>query len=165
MAPDEADNRFLECALEARAAFLVRGNLRHFRWQRLRTSTSRARTVRPRAGRKATPMTPTLPPLRAAAARPFRPQFQTLAEVPPGSNGLPTSPMPIRGGLPAGHRGLHGLRRPAAAGAVPRHHTRPCDCLARAARRAGACQRYHPAQARGPIVALCLSLRPQRRTA
>ena len=30
VAPDEADNRFLECALEARAAFLVTGNLRHF---------------------------------------------------------------------------------------------------------------------------------------
>jgi uncharacterized protein len=30
VAPDEADNRFLECALEARAAFLVTGNLWHF---------------------------------------------------------------------------------------------------------------------------------------
>ena len=30
VAPDEADNRFLECALEAQAAFLVTGNLRHF---------------------------------------------------------------------------------------------------------------------------------------
>ena len=30
VAPDEADNRFLECALEASAAFLVTGNLRHF---------------------------------------------------------------------------------------------------------------------------------------
>ena len=30
VAPDEADNRFLECALEAPAAFLVTGNLRHF---------------------------------------------------------------------------------------------------------------------------------------
>jgi putative PIN family toxin of toxin-antitoxin system len=30
VALDEADNRFLECALEARAAFLVTGNLRHF---------------------------------------------------------------------------------------------------------------------------------------
>ena len=30
VAPDEADNRFLECALEARAACLVTGNLRHF---------------------------------------------------------------------------------------------------------------------------------------
>lgn len=30
VAPDEADNRFLECALEAHAAFLVTGNLRHF---------------------------------------------------------------------------------------------------------------------------------------
>jgi len=30
VAPDEADNRFLECALEAGAAFLVTGNLRHF---------------------------------------------------------------------------------------------------------------------------------------
>ena len=30
VAPDEADNRFLECALEARAGFLVTGNLRHF---------------------------------------------------------------------------------------------------------------------------------------
>jgi uncharacterized protein len=30
VAPDEADNRFLECALEARAEFFVTGNLRHF---------------------------------------------------------------------------------------------------------------------------------------
>jgi putative PIN family toxin of toxin-antitoxin system len=30
VATDEADNRFLECALEASAAFLVTGNLRHF---------------------------------------------------------------------------------------------------------------------------------------
>ncbi len=30
VAPDEADNRFLECAVEASAAFLVTGNLRHF---------------------------------------------------------------------------------------------------------------------------------------
>jgi putative PIN family toxin of toxin-antitoxin system len=30
VASDEADNRFLECALEASAAFLVTGNLRHF---------------------------------------------------------------------------------------------------------------------------------------
>lgn len=30
VAPDEADNRFLECALEASAAFVVTGNLRHF---------------------------------------------------------------------------------------------------------------------------------------
>ena len=30
VAPDEADNRFLECALEARATFLVTWNLRHF---------------------------------------------------------------------------------------------------------------------------------------
>jgi len=30
VALDEADNRFLECALEASAAFLVTGNLRHF---------------------------------------------------------------------------------------------------------------------------------------
>ena len=30
LAPDEPDNRFLECALEARADFLVTGNLRHF---------------------------------------------------------------------------------------------------------------------------------------
>lgn len=30
VAPDEADNRFLECALEASAEFLVTGNLRHF---------------------------------------------------------------------------------------------------------------------------------------
>lgn len=29
-ATDEADNRFLECALEAKANFLVTGNLRHF---------------------------------------------------------------------------------------------------------------------------------------
>lgn len=30
VASDEADNRFLECAVEASAAFLVTGNLRHF---------------------------------------------------------------------------------------------------------------------------------------
>ena len=30
VASDEADNRFLECAVEANAAFLVTGNLRHF---------------------------------------------------------------------------------------------------------------------------------------
>lgn len=30
VATDEADNRFLECACEARAASLVTGNLRHF---------------------------------------------------------------------------------------------------------------------------------------
>ena len=30
VATDEADNRFLECAREAKAAFLVTGNLRHF---------------------------------------------------------------------------------------------------------------------------------------
>ena len=30
VASDEADNRFLECALAAGAAFLVTGNLRHF---------------------------------------------------------------------------------------------------------------------------------------
>jgi putative PIN family toxin of toxin-antitoxin system len=30
VATDEADNRFLECAVEASAAFLVTGNLRHF---------------------------------------------------------------------------------------------------------------------------------------
>jgi len=29
-APDEADNRFLECALAARADFLVTGNKKHF---------------------------------------------------------------------------------------------------------------------------------------
>lgn len=29
-ASDEADNRFLECALDAKAAFVVTGNLRHF---------------------------------------------------------------------------------------------------------------------------------------
>ena len=40
-------------------------------------------------------------------------------------------------GLPAGPRGLHGLRRPAAAGAVPRRDARACDCLAGAARGAG----------------------------
>lgn len=30
VAAEEADNRFLECALEAGAAYLVTGNLRHF---------------------------------------------------------------------------------------------------------------------------------------
>src|SRR5215471_2740295 len=30
VATDEADNRFLECAVEASAAFLVTGNMRHF---------------------------------------------------------------------------------------------------------------------------------------
>ena len=29
-APDEPDNRFLECALEARADYLVTGNKKHF---------------------------------------------------------------------------------------------------------------------------------------
>lgn len=40
---DEEDNRFLECAAEARADFLVTGNLRHFpaSWGRTRVVTGR----------------------------------------------------------------------------------------------------------------------------
>jgi uncharacterized protein len=30
VSPDESDNRFLECAQEAHAAYLVTGNKRHF---------------------------------------------------------------------------------------------------------------------------------------
>src|SRR5712691_6985345 len=44
---------------------------------------SRARTVRPRAGRKAAPMTPTLPPPAPLPRALSVAQFQTLAEVPP----------------------------------------------------------------------------------
>ncbi len=43
VSPDEGDNRFLECAVEARADFLVTGNLRHFppAWGRTKVVTAR----------------------------------------------------------------------------------------------------------------------------
>jgi len=41
--PDEADNRFLECAEAAQAEYLVTGNLRHFpeRWRRTEVVSAR----------------------------------------------------------------------------------------------------------------------------
>jgi predicted nucleic acid-binding protein len=43
VSPDEADNRFLECAEEAEADYLVTGNKRHFpkRWKTTRVVSAR----------------------------------------------------------------------------------------------------------------------------
>jgi putative PIN family toxin of toxin-antitoxin system len=43
VSPDEADNRFLECAEAARAGFLVTGNIRHFpkHWKGTQVVTAR----------------------------------------------------------------------------------------------------------------------------